>query len=111
MTRQDIERWQSTSVNDVLRRLHGVDIAQSGGAGQNSSIFIRGTNSSHVLVLIDGVRLNLAGVSGSADLSQFPVSLVQRIEYIRGPRSAIYGSDAIGGVVNIITTRDNRAQN
>ncbi len=54
-------------------------------AGQNSSIFIRGTNSSHVPVLIDGVRLNLAGVSGSADLSQFPVSL-QRIEYI--PRSA-----------------------
>ncbi|ECH6617416.1 TonB-dependent vitamin B12 receptor BtuB [Salmonella enterica subsp. enterica serovar Cerro] len=107
VTRQDIERWQSTSVNDVLRRLPGVDIAQSGGAGQNSSIFIRGTNSSHVLVLIDGVRLNLAGVSGSADLSQFPVSLVQRIEYIRGPRSAIYGSDAIGGVVNIITTRDN----
>nr|WP_118998285.1 TonB-dependent receptor plug domain-containing protein [Salmonella enterica] len=98
VTRQDIERWQSTSVNDVLRRLPGVDIAQSGGAGQNSSIFIRGTNSSHVLVLIDGVRLNLAGVSGSADLSQFPVSLVQRIEYIRGPRSAIYGSDAIGGV-------------
>lgn len=64
VTRQDIERWQSTSVNDVLRRLPGVDIAQSGGAGQNSSIFIRGTNSSHVLVLIDGVRLNLAGVSG-----------------------------------------------
>lgn len=56
VTRQDIERWQSTSVNDVLRRLPGVDIAQSGGAGQNSSIFIRGTNSSHVLVLIDGVR-------------------------------------------------------
>ncbi len=52
VTRQDIERWQSTSVNDVLRRLPGVDIAQSGGAGQNSSIFIRGTNSSHVLVLI-----------------------------------------------------------
>ena len=105
VTRQDIDRWQSTSVNDVLRRLPGVDIAQSGGMGQNSSIFIRGTNASHVLVLIDGVRLNLAGVSGSADLSQFPVSLVQRIEYIRGPRSAIYGSDAIGGVVNIITTR------
>lgn len=102
----EIDRWQSTSVNDVLRRLPGVDIAQSGGMGQNSSIFIRGTNASHVLVLIDGVRLNLAGVSGSADLSQFPVSLVQRIEYIRGPRSAVYGSDAIGGVVNIITTRE-----
>lgn len=79
--------------------------------GQNSSISIRGTNASHVLVLIDGVRLNLAGVSGAADLSQFPVSLVQRIEYIRGPRSAVYGSDAIGGVVNIITTREKRGRN
>ncbi len=106
VTRQDIDRWQSTSVNDVLRRLPGVDITQNGGSGQLSSIFIRGTNASHVLVLIDGVRLNLAGVSGSADLSQFPIALVQRIEYIRGPRSAVYGSDAIGGVVNIITTRD-----
>ena len=77
-----------------------VYITQNGGSGQLSSIFIRGTNASHVLVLIDGVRLNLAGVSGSADLSQFPIALVQRVEYIRGPRSAVYGSDAIGGVVN-----------
>ncbi len=84
VTRQDIDRWQSTSVNDVLRRLPGVDITQNGGSGQLSSIFIRGTNASHVLVLIDGVRLNLAGVSGSADLSQFPIALVQRVEYIRG---------------------------
>lgn len=104
VTREDIDRWQSTSVNDVLRRLPGVDIAQNGGTGQLSSVFIRGTESRHVLVLVDGIRLNLAGVSGSADLSQFPVSLVQRIEYIRGPRSAVYGSDAIGGVINIITT-------
>ncbi|MGU3525685.1 TonB-dependent vitamin B12 receptor BtuB [Enterobacteriaceae bacterium C23F] len=106
VTRQDIDRWQSQSVVDVMRRLPGVDIAQNGGLGQQSSLFIRGTNSSHVLILVDGVRLNQAGVSGSSDLSQFPISLVQRIEYIRGPRSAVYGSDAIGGVVNIITTRD-----
>ncbi|MCS2169138.1 TonB-dependent vitamin B12 receptor BtuB [Scandinavium sp. TWS1a] len=106
VTRQDIDRWQSTSVTDVMRRLPGVDIAQNGGLGQSSSLFIRGTNSSHVLILVDGVRLNQAGVSGSSDLSQFPISLVQRIEYIRGPRSAVYGSDAIGGVVNIITTRE-----
>ncbi|MGL4723758.1 MAG: TonB-dependent vitamin B12 receptor BtuB [Scandinavium sp.] len=106
VTRQDIDRWQSQSLTDVMRRLPGVDIAQSGGMGQKSSLFIRGTNSSHVLILVDGVRLNQAGVSGSSDLSQFPISLVQRIEYIRGPRSAVYGSDAIGGVVNIITTRD-----
>lgn len=106
VTRQDIDRWQSASITDVMRRLPGVDIAQNGGLGQSSSLFIRGTNSSHVLILVDGVRLNQAGVSGSSDLSQFPISLVQRIEYIRGPRSAVYGSDAIGGVVNIITTRE-----
>lgn len=105
VTRHDIDRWQAKSVADVMRRLPGVDISQNGGLGQKNSLFIRGTNSSHVLILIDGIRLNQAGVSGSSDLSQIPISLVQKIEYIRGPRSALYGSDAIGGVVNIITTR------
>ncbi|WP_353244392.1 TonB-dependent vitamin B12 receptor BtuB [Providencia sp.] len=107
VTREDIDHWQSNTVIDVLRRLPGVDIAQNGGMGQQSSLFIRGTESRHVLVLIDGVRLNQAGISGSSDMSQIPISLVQRIEYIRGARSAVYGSDAIGGVVNIITRRDN----
>lgn len=105
VTREEIDRWQSKSVADVMRRLPGVDIAQYGGLGQQSSLFIRGTESRHVLVLIDGVRLNQAGISGSSDLSQIPISLVQRIEYVRGARSAVYGSDAIGGVVNIITGR------
>ncbi len=107
VTREDIDHWQSNTVIDVLRRLPGVDISQSGGMGQQSSLFIRGTESRHVLVLIDGVRLNQAGISGSSDMSQIPISLVQRIEYIRGARSAVYGSDAVGGVVNIITRRDN----
>ncbi|HGC5852261.1 MULTISPECIES: TonB-dependent vitamin B12 receptor BtuB [Serratia] len=106
VTRNDIDRWQAKSLTDVMRRLPGVDVGQNGGLGQKSSLFIRGTNSSHVLVLIDGIRLNQAGVSGSSDLSQIPISLVQKVEYIRGPRSAVYGSDAIGGVVNIITTRE-----
>ena len=106
VTRDEIDRWQSTTLLDVMRRLPGVDVAQSGGMGQLSSLFIRGTNPSHVLVLMDGIRLNQAGVSGTTDLSQIPLSLVQRIEYIRGPRSAVYGSDALGGVVNIITTRE-----
>ncbi|ELY2498359.1 TonB-dependent vitamin B12 receptor BtuB [Cronobacter muytjensii] len=104
VTRNDIERWQSRSLTDVMRRLPGVDVSQNGGMGQASSLFIRGTSSSHVLILVDGIRLNQAGVSGSSDLNQFPVAMVQRVEYIRGPRSAVYGSDAIGGVVNIITT-------
>ncbi|MCO4315540.1 TonB-dependent vitamin B12 receptor BtuB [Pectobacterium versatile] len=106
VTREEIDRWQAKSLTDVMRRLPGVDIGQNGGLGQKSSLFIRGTNSSHVLVLIDGIRLNQAGLSGSSDLSQIPLSLVQKIEYIRGARSAVYGSDAIGGVVNIITIRE-----
>lgn len=107
VTREDIDHWQSNTVVDVLRRLPGVDVAQNGGIGQQSSLFIRGTESRHVLVLIDGVRLNQAGISGSSDMSQIPISLVQRIEYIRGARSAVYGSDAVGGVINIITRRNN----
>lgn len=107
VTREDINHWQSNTVIDVLRRLPGVDVAQNGGMGQQSSLFIRGTESRHVLVLIDGVRLNQAGISGSSDMSQIPISLIQRIEYIRGARSAVYGSDAVGGVINIITRRDN----
>ena len=105
VTRDEIDRWQAKSLTDVMRRLPGVDVAQSGGSGQQSSLFIRGTESRHVLILIDGIRLNQAGITGSSDLSQIPLSLVQRIEYIRGARSAVYGSDAIGGVVNIITGR------
>ncbi|GAB7262322.1 hypothetical protein DZS_51270 [Dickeya ananatis] len=111
VTRDDIDRWQSKSLTDVMRRLPGVDLYQSGGLGQLSGLFIRGASSSHVLVLIDGVRLNQAGVSGSSDISQIPISLVQKVEYIRGPRSAVYGSDAIGGVVNIITTREKKRYN
>lgn len=93
VTREDIDRWQAKSLPDVMARLPGVDISQNGGMGQLSSLFIRGSESRHVLLLIDGIRLNQAGVSGSSDLSQIPMSMVQRIEYIRGPRSAVYGSE------------------
>lgn len=103
VTREDIQRWQSKDLNDVMRRLPGVDISQSGGMGKSSSLYVRGTESRHVLVLIDGVPMARAGISNAIDIGQLPVSLVQRIEYIRGPRSAVYGSGAIGGVVNIIT--------
>ncbi len=111
VTREDIQRWQSKDLNDVMRRLPGVDIAQYGGIGQSSSLFVRGTEARHVLVLIDGVPMARAGIGNAIDIGQIPVSLVQRIEYIRGPRSAVYGSGAIGGVVNIITMSDDeRAQ-
>ncbi|EAR7791905.1 TonB-dependent vitamin B12 receptor BtuB [Salmonella enterica] len=111
VTREDIQRWQSKDLNDVMRRLPGVDISQSGGMGKSSSLYVRGTESRHVLVLIDGVPMARAGISNAIDIGQLPVSLVQRIEYIRGSRSAVYGSGAIGGVVNIITmSNDEKSQ-
>ncbi|MGK9173712.1 TonB-dependent vitamin B12 receptor BtuB [Yokenella regensburgei] len=103
VTREDIDRWQSRSLVDVLRRLPGVDIAQNGGLGQTASVFVRGTEAKHLLLLIDGVPVARSGISNDPELNQIPLSLVQRVEYIRGPRSTVYGSGAIGGVVNVIT--------
>ena len=111
VTRDEIDRWQAKTLSDALRRLPGVDIAQYGGMGQTSSTFIRGTEAKHVLVLVDGVPVARSGISNDTDINQIPISLVQRIEYIRGPRSAVYGSGAIGGVINIITqTGDEKSQ-
>ena len=111
VTRADIDRWQSRSVIDVLRRLPGVDIAQNGGVGQSASVYVRGTEAKQLLLLIDGVPVARSGISNDPELNQIPLSLVQRIEYIRGPRSAVYGSGAIGGVVNVITqTGDEKSQ-
>jgi vitamin B12 transporter len=103
VTREDIDRWQSKDLIDVMRRLPGVQVAQNGGMGQSSYVYIRGAEARHTLVLIDGIPLAKSGITGISDFSQIPVSLIQRIELIRGPRSAVYGADAIGGVVNIIT--------
>ncbi|VTR51529.1 Outer membrane cobalamin translocator [Serratia fonticola] len=89
-----------------MRRLPGVDISQYGGMGQGSSLSVRGTEARHVLVLIDGVPMARLGISNGVDFNQVPLALVQRVEFIRGPRSAIYGSGAIGGVINIITQTD-----
>ncbi|MDR9826645.1 TonB-dependent receptor [Vibrio sp. FNV 38] len=101
VTRDEIETYQANSITEVLRRLPGVEIAQNGGRGQNASIFLRGTNSDHVLVLIDGVRISSS--AGGVAINHIPVGLVERLEVMRGPGAAIYGSDAIGGVINIIT--------
>ncbi|MGL5990873.1 MAG: TonB-dependent vitamin B12 receptor [Plesiomonas sp.] len=112
VTQQEMSRWQVTSVTEALRRLPGVQISQNGGMGQKSSVFIRGNESRHVLVLIDGIRVaQSANGTGSIDFNQLPLALVERIEYIRGPRSSTYGADAIGGVINIITGRESEGGN
>ena len=103
VTREEIEQWQSKNLVEVMRRLPGVDIAQSGGIGQSASMYVRGSEARHTLVLIDGVPIAKPGITGVSDFNQIPISIIQRIEFIRGPRSAVYGADAIGGVVNVIT--------
>ncbi|MFQ2191949.1 TonB-dependent receptor domain-containing protein [Aeromonas jandaei] len=100
--RAEIESRQVQSLPDLLKTLPGVQIATLGGRGHISSLFIRGTNSNHSLVLMNG-RPIAAMVAGTPDLSQIPLGNIERIEYIRGPRAAVYGSDAIGGVINLIT--------
>ena len=102
ITRADIERLQPASVLDLLTGLPGVTFASSGGLGQQSSLFLRGTNSTHTLVLIDGMRIGSV-TAGLASLEQIPVEQIERIEIVRGPRSSLYGADAIGGVIQIFT--------
>lgn len=102
ITRDDIQRLQPVSLIDLLTGLPGINFTQSGGIGQTSSLFVRGTNSDHTLVLIDGVRVGSI-TAGFASLEQIPVEQIERIEIVRGPRSSLYGADAIGGVIQIFT--------
>ncbi|NRB81728.1 MAG: TonB-dependent receptor [Saccharospirillaceae bacterium] len=102
ITRDDIELTQAQSLTDIFRMLPGVDVAVNGGRGQTASIFIRGANSNQALILIDGVAM-LTANTGSPDFNQIPMNSIERIEFIRGPRAAVYGSEAIAGVINIIT--------
>lgn len=104
ITRDDIERRQASSVEDLLRGVPGLSIANNGGPGKSTALFLRGTESDHVLVLIDGVKVGSA-TSGGASLQDIPVELVERIEVVRGPRSSLYGSEAIGGVIQIFTRK------
>jgi len=103
-TREDIDRLQPSSVSELLNRVPGVQVIQNGGRGTSSSLFIRGTSSAQSLVLVDGQRIGSASAGGSP-LEYLNVEQIERIEVLRGPRSAVYGADAIGGVVQIFTRR------
>lgn len=105
ITRDDIKRWQATDVADVLRRVPSLNVVNQGGAGKLTSINIRGTNSNHVLVLVDGIKIGSA-TSGLTAFEFLPLDQIERIEVVRGPRSSLYGSEALGGVIQIFTRRD-----
>ena len=101
ITAADIEARQQRSLPDVLRNVPGVNIVQTGGAGGQTSLFLRGSNASHTKVLVDGIDIgDPATPSGAADISKFLSGDIARVEVLRGPQGALYGSDAIGGVVN-----------
>ncbi len=104
ITRGDIERLQAQSLQDLLRGVPGLSLSNSGGPGKVTSLFIRGTESDHVLVLVDGIKLGSA-TSGTTSFQDLPIDLIERIEIVRGPRSSLYGSEAIGGVIQIFTRR------
>jgi vitamin B12 transporter len=102
--RDEIERRQAQSVQEVLRGVPGLSITNSGGLGKNTSVHLRGTESDHVLVLIDGVRAGSA-TSGTTAFQDIAIDQIERIEIVRGPRSSLYGSEAIGGVIQIFTRK------
>ena len=106
ITADQIARSQATMVTEVLRTVPGISVVQAGGSGQQTSIFMRGANSEHVLVMIDGVEINdPSSPNNAVNLANLPVDNIERIEILRGPQSVLYGSDAVGGVIQILTRR------
>ena len=104
ITASDIEAQHRLTVPDVLATVPGLNVVQSGGPGGQTSVFIRGTNSNHVKVLIDGIDVSdPSNPNGSFDFGQLLTGDIERIEVLRGPQSGLYGSDAIGGVISITT--------
>ena len=102
--RAQIERAGASGLAELLQRLAGVEISATGGPGQPSGVFLRGGASGHVVLLIDGVRVNSA-TSGTNALEHLPLEQIERIEVLHGPASGLYGADAIGGVIQVFTRR------
>ncbi len=106
ITGEEIAAKRLTSVADALRTVPGLDVIRAGGQGQQTSVFMRGANSNHTLVMIDGVEMNdPSSPTGGFDFAFLQTDNIERIEVLRGAASAVYGSDAIGGVINIITKK------
>jgi vitamin B12 transporter len=104
VTADDIAAREIRTLPDVLKQVPGLNVVQSGGPGGQTSVFIRGTNSNHTKVLIDGIDVgDPSSAVGAFDFAHFLTQDIEKVEILRGPQSGLYGSDAIGGVVNIIT--------
>lgn len=107
ITREELEKLKKTTVLEVLEAIHGLNVIQNGPPGSSASVFIRGAKSEDTKVLLDGIELNEPMTPGrSFDMSHILIENIDRIEIIKGPQSTLYGSDAVGGVVNIITRQE-----
>ncbi len=104
ITEREIRTSQAVDLPTLLRREAGLEFTQNGGIGRVGGLFIRGANPNQALILVDGVRIN-AATTGGTQIDQLLLDEIERIEIVRGPGSALYGSDAIGGVVQIFTKR------
>ncbi len=107
---QTIKSMQVPTVSEVLRQVPGLDVVQSGGPGGQTSLFLRGGNSNHALVLIDGVKVN-DPTTGAFDMAHLTVDQIARIEVLPGSQSPLYGSEALAGVINIVTKRGHAGAN
>jgi vitamin B12 transporter len=104
--REEIERRQLRTLPDVLRSVPGVKVSQAGGVGKQTSVFTRGTESDHTLVLLDGIDVSDPSLPGGGfDIAHVLTENLERVEVMRGPLSSLYGSDAMGGVINLVTRR------
>ncbi|AKJ29106.1 TonB-dependent receptor domain-containing protein [Caldimonas brevitalea] len=109
--RETIERSGAASLGEVLSRLPGVELVRNGGPAGNTSLFLRGAESRFTAVYLDGVRIDSQAGDGGASWNALPLAQVDRIEVVRGPAAAVYGSDAIAGVVQIFTRKGEGAFN
>lgn len=101
---EEMQRRQLRTAGEVLKTVPGVSVQQSGGPGTQTSVFVRGSNSNHVLVLVDGITVNDPSTpNGAPDFAHLMTENLDRIEIVRGPMSTMYGSQAIGGVINLVT--------
>ena len=104
ITEEEIKRAGLSSLSELLQRQPSIEISNNGGQGKVSTFGIRGTSSTHSIVLIDGIRIN-AATSGFTAIENIPLSQIEKIEILRGPASSLYGPDAIGGVIQIFTKK------
>ena len=106
ITADDIEKKQERTLPDVLQDVPGLNLVQTGSPGGTASVYLRGTNPNHTKVLVDGIDISdPSSTDGSVDLSQILATDIERVEVLRGPQSGLYGSEAMGGVINIITKK------